>query len=390
MKSIGIDISGLDPNFKEHSIRGIGRYAQEINKYFTKTNPTNDIGFFNHADILKGSICSKLIDFSPFGRQTLKQQLLYPMKLNSSKLKEFDILHFLAQTDAPSWSKKKYILTVHDIIPIVCADMYKANNPNWRYKLARFLELQSIKNAEHILTISENSKKDLVEHLSIDPNKITVTYLGVDNDYFNQEVQFDSDELKEKFKIDKENDFLLYVGGIDPRKNYAGLISIYKKLVETYREKGKKAPKLVFAGKISKDKEYPRLLALIKKNNLENEVVFTGFVEDSDLLKLYKACKLFCFFSLYEGFGLTPLEALASGAVVVSSNRSAMPEVLGDAALLIDPDKQDEASRSMYELLNNKDLYESYRSKAKAQARKFDWEKTGDVTLEAYKSFYNI
>src|SRR5690606_11749235 len=99
------------------------------------------------------------------GRQTLKQQLLYPFKLSGEKLKDFSHLHFLAQMDAPTWCAKPYILTVMDIIPIVCKELYLAENPNWRYHLARFFEIQAIKNASKIITISECSKTDLIEYL---------------------------------------------------------------------------------------------------------------------------------------------------------------------------------------------------------------------------------
>ena len=391
--SVGIDISGLDPNFKEHSIRGIGRYATELRKYFTKNSDNLkglDVGFFDHKDILKTSKIAKLIDYSPLGKATLKQQILYPFKLGNSNITEYSCLHFLAQTDAPSWCKKKYILTVHDLIPIVCKDLYKANNPNWRYKLARFLEHQAIKNASQILTISNNSKKDIIEHLKIPEEKIKVTYLGVDYDYFSKEIVFDHNDIKSKYNIPTENDFFLYVGGIDPRKNYSGLLNIYSKFLEQCREKQPliSHPKLVFAGKISGDKEYTRFKAIIKELNLENQIIETGFIEDSDLLKLYKSCKLFLFMSLYEGFGLTPLEALASGAVVVSSNRSAMPEVLEDAALLVDPENHKLSAEQIYKIFSEKNLYNQYQLKSQNQAKKFTWNKTGDVTLEAYLGFF--
>ena len=385
MSSLAFDISALDPKFKEHSTRGIGRYARELKKYFDENN-IDFIDYFDHLQISDYPLLSKLINYAPAGRHTLKQQLLYPLRLNSGNLRKIDVLHFLSQTDPPSWCPKKYILSVHDIIPFVCKDLYKSINPNWRFQFARFLEVQGIKNASLILTISENSKKDIMRILNVPEEKIKITYLGVDNDYFSKETDIDYKDLQAKFNI--KNDFLLYVGGIDPRKNSQGLVEIYSNFIKRCQEKSLVPPQLLFAGRINKDKEYPNLLKKIKELGLEDYILMPGFVEDSDLLALYKYCKAFCFFSLYEGFGLTPLEALAAGAPVISSNLSAMPEVLGQAAILVDPHNIEETGESLFSLVFSPELQAKYKELGPKQARKFPWSATCEATIACYQNFF--
>jgi glycosyltransferase involved in cell wall biosynthesis len=387
-RNIAIDVSALDPQFKEHSTRGIGRYAREMKKYFDCfVSEDVSVGNFDHKQLLSNSLLASLIDYSPIGKQTLKQQLLYPLKLNSRDLDKYSCLHFLAQTDAPTWSPKKYIITVHDLIPLKLPELYKANNPGWRYSLARYFELQAIRNASGIITISENTKKDLMELLGIAEEKIFVTHLGVDYDYFSAALEFDFDEVKAKYGV-SASEFVLYVGGIDPRKNYKGLVESFALMLSDMKSAGhQKLPQLLMAGKINQDKEFPALLELITEHKLSEYVVFAGFVPDEDLVKLYKSCAVFCFLSLYEGFGLTPLEALAAGAPVVSSCTSAMPEVLGQAALLVNPESPRDCAEAMFSLVTDKIKRDELRRIGPAQAIKYTWEKCGDNTLKAYRYF---
>ena len=387
LKKIAIDISALDPDFKEHATRGIGRYAREMHKFFSTEGFNKYVDFFDHSQVLKKSSLGRLIDFLPAGRQTLKQQLLYPLRLNCPELKDYSCLHFLAQTDAPTWCPKKYIITVHDLIPLRLPQLYKANNPGWRYELARYFELQAIRNAAGILAISENTKRDIVSLLNIPEEKIFVTHLGVDYEYFSTDLIFDPADVRQEYRINSE-DFILYVGGIDPRKNYQGLIESFALLIESLKKQEiAKLPVLVFVGKIEQDKEYPRLLELIKAKNLVELICFAGFVPDNDLLKLYKSCAAFCFLSLYEGFGLTPLEALAAGAPVVSSCVSAMPEVLGQAAILVDPQAPADCAIALEMLIKDKSKRLQFKERGMQQAKNFTWQKCGEQTYKAYQYF---
>ncbi|MDZ4786422.1 MAG: glycosyltransferase family 1 protein [bacterium] len=382
---IGLDVSALNPNFKAHATRGIGRYVRELAKYFAESQSDKiSVGNFDHEDVLEDSFFRPLIDLSPFGKTTLRQQILYPARLSNRKVCDFDLLHFPAHMDPPAWGLSNYIVTVLDLVPLVLEDLYKAINPNWRFQLARYLEIKAIKNASLILAISENTANDVERLLGISREKIIVTHLGIDKKFFIS--KFLSEEIIGnllKYQLPSDRKIVLYVGGIDPRKNISGLLESFKIL----KTLSKEAPALIIAGNISEDKQFPDLLKLIKKLELEEDVFLPGFVPDQDLLMLFAATSVFYFPSLYEGFGFTPLEAMAAGIPVVSSNTSCMPEVLGDAAILIDPRDNERAGREMLEIISNNQLSQKLIASGRKRAAYFTWEKTGESTLKAYERF---
>ena len=160
-------------------------------------------------------------------------------------------------------------------------------------------------------------------------------------------------------------------------------------LLELYKSEEKLAdtPLLFFAGQISQDKEYSDFQSLIKELDLSDWVYELGFVSNEELGALYANCQALCFLSLYEGFGLTPLEAMSAGAAVISSNLSAMPEVLGDAAMLVDPRDLEEVSNAMYFLLNNKSMQRELSELGRTQAAKYTWDRTAELTYAAYERF---
>lgn len=387
---VGLDISALNPNFKAHAARGIGRYVRELSNYFTHhEDPNISVGSFEHDQVIGNGAVSKLIDLVPFGRTTLRQQIIYPLKLSNRSICNFDILHFPAHMDPPAWGMTEYIVTVLDLVPLVLSDLYKAANPNWRFKLARYLELKAITNASLILAISENTAQDVNRLLGVPFERIFVTPLGVDKRFFIGEISSEEKNYTlQKYNIPLGRDLVLYLGGIDPRKNMKGLIESFSLL----KEKGFDNTTLVIVGQIAQDKQFPELLNLIRSHGLETEgpqknVCLTGFMPDGDLLKLFSASKVFFFPSLYEGFGFTPLEAMAAGLPVVSSNRSSMPEVLGDAALLVDPTDPVACVNALAAVLGDKALHQRLSKQGPEQAARFTWERTGKETLKAYNYF---
>ena len=317
----------------------------------------------------------------------MRQQIFFPLTLGSTLKKSCGLLHFLAQTDAPSWCLQPYAVTVHDVIPLAMPDLYKAHNPTWRYNLARFLEQQSIKNAAHIFTVSHYSARDIERYLSVPPEKITVTPNGI-SDVFFAPANLDPEQIRMQTKLPSGRDIILYVGGIDPRKNVLSLIDIFGTVCQRMLDRGSPLPILVLTGRIRNDKAYPDLFAKIAASPFRNEIFETDYLSDEDLVALFKTTSVFVFPSLYEGFGLTPLEALAAGVPVVSSNRSCMPEILEDAALLCDPQDTDRFSSQIVEVLTSPDLADSLRARGPQQARKFTWEQTGKATLEGYEKIF--
>jgi glycosyltransferase involved in cell wall biosynthesis len=385
---VALDLSGLDPKFKQHAHRGIGRYVRELKKYFEEQSDLSEqVEFFDHNNIggRYGSILTNACNYLPLCKQTIKQQLILPAFYRANSKQK--IFHFPAHMDAPACGMPKYILTVLDLIPLVLPELYKAERANWRFKLARYLEIQSIKNAACLLCISECTANDVHRILGIDRSKIKVTPLGVDQKFYEFNTNMGREEFHQKFDLPIDQAKLLYVGGIDPRKNWSFALEVLAQIKKRF---GAKCPSLIFAGNIATDREYPKLLNKISDLGLENEVKLLGFLSEDDLFAAYSYSEAFFFPSLYEGFGLPPLEAMATGLPVISSNTSCMPEVLGEAALFFDPANISEAVSAVEQILSDQTLRQDLSVKGKAQARKFTWDITGKKTELAYREILKL
>lgn len=187
--------------------------------------------------------------------------------------------------------------------------------------------------------------------------------------------------------IPVDRKIVLYVGGIDQRKNYRGLLGSFGALIELFKDKGLTPPVLVLAGGIEGNKEFPRLVECMTRLNLVDHVVMPGYIVDQDLLQLFAISSVFHFPSLYEGFGFPPLEAMAAGLPVVSSNTSCMPEILGDSAVLVDPNDDGANAKAIFEVMENSELAGRLKVLGRARARIFTWELTAQKTLDAYREF---
>lgn len=385
---VGLDISALDEGFKAHAARGIGRYVKELHRYLdSHRSDSAPIDTFDHRTVRLPRLMERAIGMIPVGRQTIRQQLVYPLRLGSGAMSRFSALHFPAHMDAPAWLGKPYLLTVLDIIPVVLADLYAAEVPGWRFRFARYLELRAIKQASLILAISQHTANDLERVLGIPPERIRVTPLGVDEGFFAPVPESAKDEAWERIGVPRGSEILLYVGGIDPRKNVPALLPVLEELTQARTLAGKQPPHLVIAGRIEGDRSYPALCDAIRRRGLSAQVHLLGYVADSVLKALYQLATVFVFPSLYEGFGLPPLEAMAAGLPVVSSRASSMPEVLGEVGIGIAPE---DTNRWVAEILLLLDDEERRRSLARAgveQARRFTWARTGETTLAAYEQF---
>jgi glycosyltransferase involved in cell wall biosynthesis len=392
MISVGFDVSGLDPAFKSHAQRGIGRYVHELRRFLQLIDePDLSVRWFDHSSLMKSGVIPRAIECLPCGRTTLKQQLLYPLRLNAGEMRGFTFLHFPAHMDAPAWSVKPFVLTVLDLIPLVLKDLYRANRPSWRFTFARWLELRAIRQALVLLAISETTAKDLERVLGISRERIVVTPLGVDQRFFEVERLRSAahEDARRAFRsrlgIPGQREIVLYVGGHDERKNITALVAIASGAVRQAQRVGRIAPVLVLAGRVHSDAEKRRLADALRRYDLEHDTVNLGFVSDEDLLTLYAESSVFLFPSLYEGFGLPVLEALAAGVPVVSSNTSAMPEVLGTCGELFDPRDIEAGVRALVAMLEDPTRRADLRVRGRERAQLFTWEKTGRTTLEAYR-----
>ncbi len=287
-----------------------------------------------------------------------------------------DIFHSVDNISGRFFRKNfRLVLTVHDIIPVVCPDLVKKMD-----RLAFYLAYpQALNNADRIITGSESAKNDLIERYSISEKKISVIYDGCDHDMF--KPSGDKDKIREvcrKYGID--GPFLFNLSSASPRRNLMRLLKAYKIL----HKRGYGDFKLVLGG--SRDFKYEELYRFVQEEGLEDRILTIGYVSQQDLPFLYNGAELFIYPSLYEGFGLTVLEAMACGTPVITSNLSSLPEVVGNSGLLIDPFSVEEIAESTMELLDNHDKRKEMSLNGIKQSKIFDWNRTTLETIEVYKN----
>lgn len=260
----------------------------------------------------------------------------------------------------------KKIVTICDVTPLLFPEAHgKMNVWHHRYILPLIL-----RQADHIITISEASKRDIVRLYRIAEEKISVTLLAADR-RFGQSASPPEEMIPER-------PYILNVGTLEPRKNLPCLLRAFA----LARRKGL-PHRLVVTG--ASGWGASPLARLIDELELHADVTFTGFIGDDELPGLYAGADFFVYPSLYEGFGLPVLEAMASGTPVITSNVSSLPEVAGTAALLIDPRSHEEISSAMLRLASDVELRNSMREQVRIQAARFSWERTADETWSVYK-----
>ncbi len=285
---------------------------------------------------------------------------------------------FISLYQCPTFLPKniRHKMLVHDLIPKI----FPQYLDNWRKKLYFFFSNQAIRRADEIFTVSEWSKRDIRKYLGVAAEKIKVAYPSVGDEFFEKNITHEKDNaILEKYGIFGR--YIFYVGGFDFRKNIVTLLRAFRKMIEKYEIND---VKLVLGGE---DKsEYSSLFTNVKgeiwKLGLEDKVKLTGFIEQKDLPALYRQCELFVLPTLYEGFGLMALEAMASGAPAVVSKTSSLFEVGGDAVLYFDPYDEEEMSRVMKKVLRNSKLKYHLSEKGKERAKKFSWKKFVEKILK--------
>ncbi len=229
--------------------------------------------------------------------------------------------------------------------------------------------------ASRVIAVSRATKDDLVQHCGIEPDKITVVYSGCDETMQPVEDEATVERVKARYGI--RGDYLLYVGTLQPRKNLGRLLEAYTMVMK--RAKRDETPCLVIAGR--KGWLYDHVFQQVERLGLETEVIFPGYVPQNDLPALLSGARLFVFPSLYEGFGLPVLEAMACGTPVLCSNVSSLPEVAGNAALLVDPLDVESMAEAMNRLLQDEGLRAQLVERGLRQVRQFSWDRCARETL---------
>ncbi len=291
-----------------------------------------------------------------------------------------DLYHATEVTAVPKRFPGPLVVTVHDLIPLIYWEQMKSRIPvDYRIGLKRAYRRAGT--ADRILTISESARRDISSHLGIEEGKIDVVYPGCNPSFRPLEPAAAREEVRSRHGIGGR--FLFYVGGSDFRKNLEFLIDAFAQV----RERGYEGS-LVLAGETFRSK-IPEILQLqgqIGRLGLEKEVVLPGYVEDDDLPAFYSASDLFVFPSLYEGFGLPVLEALACGAPVLASDRSSIPEVGGDVIEYFDPERLADLVAAVFRLLENPARVVQMREAGPERAAEFSWTAHARAMTSIYES----
>jgi glycosyltransferase involved in cell wall biosynthesis len=278
-------------------------------------------------------------------------------------------------------SKIPTAVTLYDLIPYVDPE---ACLPNAQMKKWYYRKIQSLKNANLFLAISEYSKKEAIDNLGIAQENILNISAAINENF--KQVKYSEEQKNSIFsRYNIKKPFVMYSpGGFEERKNIKRLIEAYSLLSTDI----KKEHQLVITGKIHEETKY-NLQAYAKKFNISNnELIFTGYLEDDDLVAMYNFCKLFVCPSLHEGFGLPPLEAMACGAPAIGSNCTSIPEVIGRQDALFVPFRAKSISDKISKALTNDSFLNSLREHALKQAKKFSWDESAKRALGAFETLY--
>jgi len=310
--------------------------------------------------------------FTKYGTFSLMNQVLLPMMLER---KNIQILHS-PNFAIPFFGNFKKIITIHDLIPYIHPEWFPMSKKTLFFPVFKTILKQTIRRVDKIITNSLYSGRDIKQAFFCQ-EKVVSIYNGVESSFqpINQPLLLA--KIKDKYNLSIP--FILYVGRQDPSKNIVGLI-------KTLGQLRKKIPEisLVILGK--KDERYfaPYLL-LAEKFGLSDKIFFTGIIPDAELPLMYSLSSVFVFPSLYEGFGLPPLEAMACGCPVVCSNTSSLPEVVGDAGIMVDPNNVDELANAIHRVLMDSHLRKKMIEKGLERTKMFSWKKMAEETLKVYE-----
>ncbi len=368
---------GIDARFYGSTSKGLGRYTERLIKHLEILDEKNEYTVFLRNDNIGEYIPTNLRftkAIADFKWYTLREQLEFPKLLNRYS---FDLVHF-PHFNVPLFYNGKYIVTIHDLIlthyPTQRATTLDPFVYFFKHQAYSVVIRHAITHAQKVLAVSHYTQRDIAQHFNITSDRLEVITEGVDLLRGHVSQSFRA-ELLARHRITLP--YLLYVGNVYPHKNLERYLEAFRKIVQ-------RNPKLLLVIVGRDDYFFLRLKKLVTDKGLASSVRFPGFVSDEELAALYESAELFVFPSLYEGFGLPPLEAMAAGTPVIASNATSIPEVLGDAAHYFDPEDIHDMIQITEGVLSDPILRNALRRKGLQRILRFSWEDMARRTLAAY------
>jgi glycosyltransferase involved in cell wall biosynthesis len=372
---------GIDARFLGKEGKGLGRYVQKLvdeleqdttHQYYILLNDHNYDDYIPHNPHFH-----KIRMNIPW--YSWQEQVIFPFMLYKYQL---DLIHF-THFNVPILYRKPYIVTIHDLILLEYPTRRASRLNSVMYTIKNIAYSLVIKNAVYtakkVIAISEYTKQSLIKHFRLHSDAIEMIYEGVDLERFNplnrQEFDFAQYHIS-------PGQYILYVGNVYPHKNIERLLEAFQQIIR--KPDISLDLKLVLVGK--RDYFFEKIIAYAQELDILDRVVFPGFVPDEQMIHIYEKCLFYVFPSLYEGFGLPPLEAIALGAPIVISNATCLPEIFGKYVSYFDPHSLPDMTEVLYQHIINPDMREKQKQYHQSILQKYSWQDMAQKTKTVYNT----
>lgn len=371
---IGIDARAIYKN-----LDGIGRYSLNLIRAIARIDRKNEYVIFRNNLFGETIVDSPNFREVRVGIPALSLRTGYCLGLLAKKEK-VDVFHSLFFV-APLFGIDNVVVTVHDLMALCFPGFFSGRNfliSKYAWLFHKFMVPKTIAHARKLIAVSKSTKNDLEQCFNLNSNKVSVIYEAADSCF----RKIENVEILETYRKNARlpEKFILYVGNTKPYKNISTLLRAFKQ----FKTRWKTDYFLVLAGK--KDRFHETTLLMATELGLLPSIRFFDNFTEEEMPLLYNLAKLFVFPSYYEGFGLPPLEAISCGTPVITSNRASLPEVVGDSAILVNPDDASGLADAMNDVLSNESLQKQLSQKGLVQSKLFSWEKAAGETLDVYKT----